>query len=33
MGYLQLSGRQERLNELAEWCIKQVEVGRTKHED
>jgi ribonuclease-3 family protein len=33
MGYLQLSGQQERLNELAEWCIKQVETGRTKHED
>ena len=33
MGYLQLSGQQERLNELAEWCIKQVEAGRTKHED
>ena len=33
MGYLQLSGQRERLNELAEWCIKQVETGRTKHED
>ena len=33
MGYLQLSGQQERLNELAEWCIRQVEAGRTKHED
>ncbi|QZN93431.1 Mini-ribonuclease 3 [Limosilactobacillus panis] len=33
MGYLQLSGQQDRLAELAEWCIKQVEKGRTKHED
>lgn len=33
MGYLQLAGKQDRLDELAEWCIKQVEAGRTKHED
>ena len=33
MGYLQLSGQQERLAELAAWCIKQVEEGRTKHEN
>ncbi len=32
MGYLQLSGQQDRLTELAEWCIQQVEAGRTKHE-
>lgn len=33
MGYLQLAGKQDRLDKLAEWCIKQVEAGRTKHED
>ena len=33
MGYLQLSGQQDRLAELAQWCIQQVEEGRTKHED
>lgn len=32
-GYLQLSGQFERINELAQWCIKQVETGRTKHEN
>lgn len=32
MGYLQLSGQQARLAEVAEWCIQQVEAGRTKHE-
>lgn len=32
MGYLQLAGKQERLAELAQWCIKQVEAGRTAHE-
>lgn len=32
-GYLQLSGQFERINELAQWCIKQVEAGRTKHEN
>ena len=32
-GYLQLSGQNERISELAQWCIKQVETGRTKHED
>lgn len=28
-GYLQVSERQERLQELANWCIQQVEMGRT----
>ncbi|GGI64019.1 Mini-ribonuclease 3 [Limosilactobacillus sp. RRLNB_1_1] len=32
MGYLQLAGKQERLAELAQWCIEQVEAGRTAHE-
>lgn len=32
MGYLQLAGKKERLAELAQWCIKQVEAGRTRHE-
>lgn len=32
-GYLQLSGQFERINELAQWCIKQVGAGRTKHEN
>ena len=33
MGYLQLAGKQDRTEELAEWCIQQVEAGRTKHEN
>ena len=33
MGYLKLAGKEERLAELAQWCIKQVEAGRTKHEN
>lgn len=33
MGYLQLSGQFDRVAELAEWCIQQVEAGRTQHED
>lgn len=33
MGYLQLSGQQERLATLAKWCIEQVEAGKTKRED
>ena len=33
MGYLQLAGKQDRIEELAEWCIQQVEAGRTKHEN
>lgn len=33
MGYLQLSGQQDRLAELAKWCIEQVEAGKTKRED
>lgn len=30
MGYLALSGRQDRVNELGKWCIEQVEAGRTE---
>ena len=33
MGYLKLAGKEERLAELAQWCIKQVEAGRTAHEE
>ena len=32
-GYLQASGQPKREGELAQWCIKQVEAGRTSHED
>ena len=32
MGYLKLAGKEERLAELAQWCIKQVEAGRKEHE-
>ena len=32
MGYLALSGRQDRVNALGKWCIEQVEAGRTAHE-
>lgn len=32
MGYLKLAGKEERLAELAQWCIEQVEPGRTAHE-
>lgn len=32
MGYLKLSGQQERLNELCTWCIKQVDLGRIQYE-
>lgn len=32
MGYLKLAGKEERLAELAQWCIKQVEAGRTARE-
>lgn len=32
MGYLKLAGKEKRLAELAQWCIKQVEAGRTAHE-
>ena len=32
MGYLKLAGEEERLAELAQWCIEQVEAGRTAHE-
>ncbi|WP_125547168.1 Mini-ribonuclease 3 [Levilactobacillus lindianensis] len=30
MGYLALSGQADRVNELSNWCIEQVEAGRTK---
>ena len=32
MGYHKLAGKEERLAELAQWCIEQVEAGRTAHE-
>lgn len=32
MGYLKSAGKEERLAELAQWCIEQVEAGRTAHE-
>lgn len=32
MGYLKLAGKEERLAGLAQWCIEQVEAGRTAHE-
>ena len=32
MAYLKLAGKEERLAELAQWCIEQVEAGRTAHE-
>ena len=32
MGYLKLAGKEERLAELAQWCIEQVEAGRSAHE-
>lgn len=32
-GYLQLAGKQDRVSELAAWCIKQVERGNLVHED
>ncbi|MCR1878279.1 Mini-ribonuclease 3 [Limosilactobacillus reuteri] len=32
MGYLKLAGKEERLAELAQWCIEQAEAGRTAHE-
>lgn len=31
-GYLKLAGKDERIDELAQWCIDQVEAGRTAHE-
>lgn len=31
-GYLQASGQTKREDQLAQWCIKQVEAGRTAHE-
>lgn len=32
MGYLKLSHQDERLAQVAQWCIDQVEAGRTEHE-
>ncbi|CAJ1181081.1 Mini-ribonuclease 3 [Fructilactobacillus sanfranciscensis] len=31
-GFLSLSGQEERLTELAQWCINQVESGRVVYE-
>lgn len=31
-GYLKLAGKDKRIDELAQWCIDQVEAGRTEHE-
>lgn len=31
MGYLYLSGQQDRLAEIASWCIQQVEGGNLRH--
>lgn len=31
-GYLYLAGKHDRLDQLAHWCIKQIEEGRTQHE-
>lgn len=30
MGYLALSQQQKRVDELSQWCIQQVEAGRTE---
>lgn len=30
MGYLALSQQQDRVDELSQWCIQQVEAGRTE---
>ncbi|USS87850.1 Mini-ribonuclease 3 [Fructilactobacillus hinvesii] len=30
-GYLSLSGQDERFQELAQWCIKQVQAGRVEY--
>ncbi|MCL0330326.1 Mini-ribonuclease 3 [Apilactobacillus xinyiensis] len=32
MGYLSLSHQQERLDDLCDWCIEQIDAGRTKYE-
>ncbi len=32
-GYLSLSDQDERMKQIAEWCIDQVENGRLKHEE
>lgn len=31
-GYLDLAGKDERVKELTEWCIKTVENGEVKYE-
>ena len=33
MGYLSLTQQNERLAELAQWCIEQVEAGRPQYEN
>ncbi|WP_203621532.1 Mini-ribonuclease 3 [Apilactobacillus nanyangensis] len=33
MGYLSLSKQDNRLEELSNWCIEQVDAGRPKYED
>lgn len=32
-GYLSLSDQNDRMKEIADWCIKQVESGNLKHEE
>lgn len=32
-GYLKLAGQTTRIDELVQWCIDQVEAGRTEHEE
>lgn len=32
MGYLKLAGKQERLDQLCHWCVRQVDLGRVQYE-
>lgn len=32
MGFLKLAGRQERLDQLCHWCVRQVDLGRVQYE-
>ncbi|UQS85038.1 Mini-ribonuclease 3 [Apilactobacillus apisilvae] len=32
IGYLSLSGKEDRLQELSKWCIEQVDAGRLRYE-
>lgn len=32
-GYLKLANKTDRIDELAQWCIDQVEAGRLEHEE